>query len=280
MLIDTHFHTNVYENYEGALIKALNIMQESKILAVSNTVDIPSYRATLRISKKSPFILPAFGIHPQMAPDYIENLNTIQKYLDDALIYGEIGLDHVHITDKTQYPLQEKMLEFFFKNAKTQKKIVILHLDGAEEKGLDMIQEFSLKKVVVHGYCGSIETAKQMIDSGIYFSIGGNMINDKFKSLIPDEDWSRIQQIVKLVPNDLLLIETDGPCRTDPDASANSPRSMPDYVIETMKRVARLRGIKNEELEDITTKNFLKSIEDDYRLESYNSLIYSLFNSL
>lgn len=273
MIIDAHFHTNVYERYEGAIRTALHILQKSKILVVSNTCSVPEYKTTIKIAKKSPLILPTFGVHPQMAPEYIENLSSLQKYLDEALIYGEIGLDHVHITNKAQYPIQEKLLRLFFENAKKQNKLVILHLDGAEEKGLEIVKEYSLEKVVVHGYWGSEETAKKMIEAGIFFSVGGNMINEKFKSLIRDDDWIRVQNIIKIIPDELLLVETDGPSRTDPDTLPDAPRCMPNYIIESMKRVSKIRQTKFEELKQLTVKNFLGLIEDDYRFETFISLI-------
>jgi TatD DNase family protein len=273
MFIDTHFHTNVYERYENALDQALQLMARNKILVVSNSCDINEYEITLKIAKRSEFVLPCFGIHPQIAPDYIDKSDLISEYLDQALMFGEIGLDHIHVEDQSQYPIQEGILECFFQAAEHQGKIVILHLDGAEDRGLEIIQTFSLKKVIVHGYRGSLETLRKMLDLGIHISVGGNAIMDEFKPVIPLDDWNRVQQIVKQVSDDLLLVETDGPCRIAPDVSPDAPRSMPTYIRNTATKVANIREISVDELIHQVTDNFMKLIKDDKRLEAYISLI-------
>lgn len=273
MFIDTHFHMNVYERYENALDQALQLMAENKILVVSNSCDLDEYEVTLKIAERSEFVLPCFGIHPQMAPDYVDKLDSLSDYLDQALMFGEIGLDHTHVKDQSKYPIQEPILERFFQAAEHQGKIVILHLDGAEDRGLEIIQTFSLNKVIVHGYRGSLETLRKMHDLGIYFSVGGNVIMDKFRPVIPFDDWNRVQQIVKQVSDDLLLVETDGPCRIAPDVSHDAPRRMPIYIKDTVTKIASIREISVDELIHQVTDNFMKLIEDDKRLEAYASLV-------
>ena len=273
MFVDTHFHTNVYERYENALDQALQLMAENKILVVSNSCDLAEYKTTLKIAKRSEFVLPCFGIHPQVASDYVGKLDLLSDYLDQAPIFGEIGLDHIHVKDKSQYPKQEEILERFFQATEHQDKIVILHLDGAERRGLEMIQTFSVNKVIVHGYRGSLKTLRKMLDLGIHISVGGNAIMDEFKPVIPLGDWNRVQQIVKQIPDDLLLVETDGPCRTAPDVSSDAPRSMPTYIQNTVAKVANIRGISVDELIPQVIDNFMKLIQDDKRLEAYSFLI-------
>ncbi len=189
MFVDAHFHTNVYERWEGTLEVVLSIMRKHRIYALSATTDLDSYKSTLEIAKKSKFVIPCFGLHPQVALDYIDKLDSLKDHFEQAVAYSEIGLDRYHLKDESQYPAQEKLLEHFFTFAQKQNKLVVLHLDGAEEIGLEMIRNFSLKKVIVHGYKGSIQTLKEMIDYGCYFSVGGNIIMDKFKPVIEQEDW-------------------------------------------------------------------------------------------
>ncbi len=273
MYLDAHFHTIVYNRYEGSLDLALRLLKEEKILVISNSCTIPEYQDTLDIAKKSSFVLPAFGIHPQMAPEYINKIKSIQPYLDQSIVFGEIGLDHIHVTDSSQYPAQRKILEAFFKAAKEQNKIVFLHLDGAEEEGLKQIKKYKLDKAVVHGYRGSLETFYQLIEEGCYFSIGGNAIMEKFKPIIQPEDWERVQTIVKEIPNIQLLIESDGPCRTAPEVSWDAPRSMPTYIKDIVSTVASLRNTTTERLIDQTTHNFLKLIGEDKRLKNFKTLL-------
>ncbi|MFW9924349.1 MAG: TatD family hydrolase [Candidatus Thorarchaeota archaeon] len=269
MFIDSHFHTNVYDRYEGALEKAIRLLNEQKIFVLSNTVDLDSYNLTLKIADKTTNVIPCFGLHPQMAHEYVAQLNSLENYFDNALMFGEIGLDHYFIKDETQYPAQYELLEFFFEKAQKQSKIVILHLDGAEEKGLEMLQSYSLKNAIIHGYKGSLKTLQSFIDENYFISVGGNYIMEKFKPVISDEDWVNNQSIVKYIPDDLLLIESDGPCRTEPNPPQDALRSWPTYICDIYTQIGLLRGTNSEVLQAIATNNLLKLIKNDEKLAKY-----------
>jgi TatD DNase family protein len=255
-------------------------------------MDVNSYETTLRIAKRSGFVLPCFGIHPFAAFKYADKLNSLTDYLNQALVFGEIGLDHFCTHDSMRILAQQKVFELFLETAEKQDKIVIVHLVGAEEKGLETIQSFSLKKVivhgVVHGYGGSWETLREMADRGIHFSmkklrkmfdlgiifsLGGSGIMDNFRPVIPVNYWNVVQQIVKEVPDDLLLTETGGPCQTDPDAPPDS--SMPTFIKDVIAKIAQIRRTSVEELLRLVTANFMNLIENDKRLATYISLMQS-----
>ncbi|MCG3254311.1 MAG: TatD family hydrolase [Candidatus Heimdallarchaeota archaeon] len=103
MFLDSHFHTNVYNRYEGALEQALAILDEHKILVVSSSTDPDSYQQTLEIATKSKYVLPCFGIHPQVAHEYLNKLEELDDLFDQAIAFGEIGLDHYYLEDESQY---------------------------------------------------------------------------------------------------------------------------------------------------------------------------------
>ncbi len=269
MFIDSHFHTNVYNRFENALEQALAILDEHKILVVSSSTDPDSYQQTLEIATKSKYVLPCFGIHPQVAHEYLDKLDELDDLFNQAIAYGEIGLDHYYLQDESQYPAQYKLLEHFFSKAKGQNKLVVLHLDGAEEQGYEMIKKFSLQKVIIHGFKGSLETMKKLLDIGCYFSVGGNMILDEFKSEMTKDDWVLFQSIIEKIPSDRLLIETDGPCRTEPNPPEGAQRSMPTYIFKMIAKIASVRNLSQEKLVESTNKNFSRLIQDDELLEVF-----------
>ena len=263
----------MYNHYENALEQALAILDEHKILVVSSSTDPDSYQQTLEIASKSKFVLPCFGIHPQVAHEYLDKLDALNDLFDQAIAYGEIGLDHYYLKDESQYPAQYTLLEHFFTKARDQNKLVVLHLDGAEEQGYKLIKKFSLSKVIVHGYKGSLKTMKKLLDIGCYFSVGGNMILDAFRQEMMEDDWTLFQSIIKKIPSDRLLVETDGPCRTEPNPPEGAPRSMPDYIFKMIAKIASVREISSEQLLESTNNNFKQLIQNDEFLRSYGSLI-------
>ncbi len=273
MIIDSHFHTNVYLQYEDSLEKALQIANDKEILLLSNTIHTESYIQTLNLAKLSKNVIPCFGIHPMVAHEYNNNLKSIDPLIKEAVAFGEIGLDYHFLKDKSQYPAQHTILEYFFKAALEHEKLVILHLDGAEEQGYKLIREYSLPKVIIHGYKGSIDTLYELLDLGCYFSVGGNMIMEKFKNHIPPEEWARTIDIVRKIPKAQLLLETDGPCRKEPDTKSDTQKSMPDYIFEILQRVANLRGITEDSLKDSILTNFKSLVKKDTNLLSIFNLL-------
>lgn len=272
MNIDSHFHTNVYEQYEGLLEKALSILSKEKIIVLSQSVDPESYSNTLKIAKNSPYVFPFFGIHPQVASEFTARLESLESFFIDAIAFGEIGLDHMYVKDTTQYPEQQKLLEHFFEWAQKDNKLVNLHLDGAEEEGLALLQNFNLRKVIVHGYKGPLKTMNELLDFGCYFSVGGNMIMDKFQNIISKDDWILYHEIIKAIPNERLLVESDGPCRMEPNPPLGAYRSLPSYIFEVQNKIARIKSFSTSELKTLVNNNFSRLISHDKYLQSYTKL--------
>ncbi|MBN1330168.1 MAG: TatD family hydrolase [Candidatus Heimdallarchaeota archaeon] len=273
MIIDTHFHTNVYLDYVNTLEDALQLAAEKEIYLLSNTVNKESYVQTMDIAKLSKYVIPCFGIHPQIAHECLDTLHSLDLFFNEAIAFGEIGLDHYYVKDESQYPAQYTLLEHFFKIALDHEKLVILHLDGAEEQGLKLIKKYSLPKVIIHGYRGSISTIPDFLDYGCYFSVGGNMIMEKFKPFICVDEWKRIMQILIEIPNERILLETDGPCRMEPNADTSAPRGMPDYIFKTLQRVADIKGVSQEFLQKTCLTNFKTIIKNDFGLLSHFDLL-------
>jgi TatD DNase family protein len=273
LYIDAHFHCDIYTRYENALERALELLERHGILVVSSSTEPESYKQTLDIAEKSRHVLPCFGVHPQVAHKYLGRLDSLDELFNGAVAYGEIGLDHLHLKDESQYPAQYTVLKSFLGKARDQDKLVILHLDGAEEEGLELIRQFSLRRVIVHGYKGSLDTMKELLDSGCYFSVGGNMIMEKFKAHIPSDEWERSHAAVKKLPSDRLLVETDGPCRIEPSSPPGAPRRMPTYLFDVIAEIAEIRELAPEELVRSTNQNFKQLIEDNEHLIPYYNLI-------
>jgi TatD DNase family protein len=273
LYIDAHFHCDIYTHYENALERALELLERHKILVVSSSTDPESYEQTLEIAERSRQVLPCFGIHPQVAHEYLGRLDSLDELFNGAVAYGEIGLDHLHLKDESKYPAQYTVLKRFLGKARDQDKLVVLHLDGAEEEGLELIRQFSLPRVIVHGYKGSLDTMQGLLDSGCYFSVGGNMIMEKFKAHISSDEWERSRAAVKKIPSDRLLFETDGPCRIEPGSPPSAPRRMPTYLFDVIAEIAEIREAVPEELVRSTIQNFKQLIEDDEHLVPfYNSI--------
>lgn len=200
MLIDAHTHLDRYlfKRFGEDITPILKQIEKYKILTISNSMDLTSYMTNRRISRKSKYIVPAFGIHPWNAYRYVDKTDLVQKLIRESKIIGEIGLDHSFVKDKGKYPSQRKIFELFL--SKTKNKIISLHTKGAEKDVLDLLRTYGNNRVIIHWYSGSLDILEEMTEEGYYFSTSPEI---KFSD--------HIKKIVKEIPLDHILTETDNP---------------------------------------------------------------------
>ena len=256
MLVVVHNHFTYYnEDTDRALVD----MRENGVLMVSVSIDLPSYEETLKVAKRSELILPAFGVHPINAHEHMSQLPEIRKLTDEALMLGEIGLDRMWTEDSSHFPAQEKLLETFLESAQQNDKVVILHVAGAEAEVLSMLDSFSIRKAIIHDYYGPVKLVERIIDSNLHFAFDRSYL-EEYKPEI--KGWQERLGIVSMIPDDLFLIETDGPNKP--------PRRMPFEALQIVaERIAELRGTTPEEIIAGASENFTKLISDDDKLAHF-----------
>jgi len=245
MLVDAHSHLDRYllcKRFGGDIYPVLQQLEEQKILTISNSMDITSYRTNCRIAKKCKYVIPVFGIHPWNAHRYVNKTELVEKLIDKTEIVGEIGLDYYYVKDKSKYPAQRKILSLFL--SKSGKKIVSIHTKGAEEEILDLLRKYENEKVVIHWFSGDLDVLREMISEGYYFSI------------VPEVKSSKhIREIVKNIPLKQLLTETDNP---GGPASYLGEKGMPILIRIVIEEVAKIKGESAEQIENTVKDNFVR----------------------
>lgn len=260
MLVDVHNH---FSYYQEDIERALKDIRENGVLMVSVSTDFPSYNDTLELAKRSELILPAFGIHPMVAHEHMNQLDLIRKTANDALMLGEIGLDRKWTKDASQYFSQELLLETFLESAQKLDTIMILHVAGAEKKVLSMLENYSIRNAIIHDYYGPIDLVEKIIDTNLYFAFDRSYL----ESYTPEiYGWMERLEIVSMIPDDLFLIETDGPNKP--------PRRMPFEALQIVaERIAELRNTTVEEITSQSTKNLITLVKNDPRLSKYATIL-------
>ena len=246
MLIDAHAHLN---RYDELIDKALNEVDSYRIFTVSNSMDPQSYKENLELAEKCRYILPTFGIHPWVAHEYVHKLIDFDESIENSPMLGELGLDYYFVKDKTLYPDQRKLLEYFLAKASDMNKIVNLHTKGAEEDILKLLEKYEIKRAIIHWYSGPVKTMKKLLDKGYYFTVGVELLFTE-----------HIRKISRNIPDELLLSETDNPGGYEWLAGTNG---MPGVLQEVVLELARLRKIEYEECERMIQRNFETMIEGD-----------------
>ncbi len=213
--------------------------------------------ATERLARMPlPFVVvPAFGVHPwyvrHLPTDWFE---TLEACLDrnPVAVLGEVGLDG--ILDDIPVELQEKVLVRQLELAERLRRPVVLHGARAWGRLIDVLKPRArrLPGFVTHGYGGSAEILKQILNMGGYVSFAGSVCNLRAE---------KIRAAAREIPDSQLLVETDSPDIFPPGGrpaaiGANGkPLNQPANLARILEEVAALRGITPEALSDITGAN-------------------------
>jgi TatD DNase family protein len=215
------------------------------------------WEATQRLTQTPlPFVLvPAFGVHPwyvrHLPPDWFE---LLEAYLDQnpVAVIGEIGLDGV--LDDVPLALQEKVFVRQLAFADQVRRPVVLHGARAWGRLVEVLKPYARKLpgFVAHGFGGSAEILKQMLNLGGYVSFAGSVCNPKAE---------KIRAAAREIPDSQLLLETDAPDMFPPGGvpaaiGANGkPLNQPANLTRVLQEVAALRGTTPEALSDLTCAN-------------------------
>ena len=242
MLIDTHAHLDSLEGLEDAIIRAEK-ENVGRIVAVSSNL-ASSYR-TSELGEEIENVYTAVGIHPHDASEYSEDaLAEIAKIAKGRKVVaiGETGLDY-HYMNSTEEE-QKRSFRNQIRLAKKMMLPVVVHIRDAHDDVLEIIKDEQAWETmgVIHCYTGDYETARKYLDQGFYISFSG---------IVTFKKSTEIQETARSIPLDKILIETDSPYLA-PVPKRGKPNE-PSYVRYVAEKIAELRNISIEKVEEETT---------------------------
>jgi TatD DNase family protein len=253
MFVDAHAHVDRYDLVDRqALGSALAEITQNGILTISNSMDLASYKRNLEISEMCSLVLPTFGVHPWNAAEYADRLDDLAETVEQSPMLGEIGLDHYFVQDISTFSAQRRVLEFFLDAAREQEKIISLHTKGAESEVLEFLKKYDIPRVIVHWYSGPLDILREMVDRGVYLTIGIEVLTSE-----------HIQTIAQEIPSRQLLTETDNP--GGPKGFLGKPGT-PVLVKDVVRGVAAARTTTTESIIQTVQANMLELIRHDQRL--------------
>ena len=262
MLIDAHSHL---DGYTEGLESALQEISQHRILTISNSMGLPSYQRNLEIAGSCDLVLPTFGVHPWNAPEYVDRLGALQKSIDQTPMIGEIGLDYHWVRDASRYAAQMKVFEYFLTAARQQRKIVNVHTKGAEKEVLRLLRSYNIRRAIIHWYSGPLDVLHAMIDYGLYFTVGVEVLTSQ-----------QIQVMVRDLPSEQLLTETDNPGGQE---WLTGDSGMPLLIKDVIQKLAELKKVSTQAIVDTVRTNFVRLIRDDPWLSNSCGSIFGLAES-
>lgn len=274
-LIDVHCHLN-HEDFKNNLDEVIDRAKKAgvKIIIVSGTSP-EGNQEVFKLSEKYPDIIKvSYGIYPidalglgcdeaglpehQGPIDLDKEFETIRQNLDKIISVGEVGMDFYW--DQEHHQKQKENFRKIVKFVKSIKKPILIHSRKAEAECIEILEEEigrkEIKKdgnggidveteipVIMHCFSGKKSLRSKAEELGYYFSIPPHIIKaSNFQSLVKKTDLKR------------LLTETDAPWLSPFPNQKNEPA----FVTETIKKIAEIKGISEEEVAKQVWENYEK----------------------
>jgi len=245
MLFDTHAHLNdpVFDQDRDALIAGLP--EQGVGLVMNPGCSYENSLQAIEIAEKYPFVYAAVGTHPDTAQEVNEELIDRYRKLcshEKVKAIGEIGVDYYYETIPRQIQLQAFRLQMEL--ARETGLPVIIHERDAHDDGMRMVKEFPDVTGVFHCYSGSAEMARQLVNMGWYIG---------FTGVLTFKNARKAVETAQSIPLDRIVLETDCPFMAP--EPFRGKRNHPGYLYRMAERLAELRGLSVEEIQEITTQN-------------------------
>ncbi|OSB19159.1 hypothetical protein B2H94_08645 [Clostridium sporogenes] len=194
-LIDTHFHLDYYRNHKE-VYNGINKLKQYT-LCVTNQPEV--FESCIDIYKTTKYIKFALGYNPKITGEIAFNKKSFLRNLDRTKYIGEVGLDFNNKYQNMKSS-QIKNFNFICEQASEHNKLMTVHCNKAEQELYNIIKRNNNRKVILHWYSGNLFWIEKFLELGCYFSINANMVKSK-----------KGMQLIKSMPLDKLLIESDGP---------------------------------------------------------------------
>jgi TatD DNase family protein len=266
MLTDTHCHLDFNKfdaDRDSVIERALETGVERLLIP---GLDLESSQAAIRLAESHPAIYAAIGFHPtdldKFSEKAFENLRKLSEH-PRVVAIGEIGIDYYWVKEREERAFQIEILRRQLDFAASVNKPVIIHMREEEDAwvgqaSIDLIRilrewhqrlvaeshPLAEKPGVLHSFNGNLETAQNALDLNFYIGVTGP---------VTYKNAEEKRQIIRQLPLERLLIETDSPFLTP--VPHRGKRNEPAFVAYIADKIAEIHMTTREQGAKITTSS-------------------------
>lgn len=255
MIIDSHCHPQ-FPQYDKDREEMIKRTLDAGIQMICVGTDLEMSKKAIELAHKHEGIWATVGLHPNDNLNEGFNEAAYEQLLKEnkVVAMGEIGLDYYRTAEPEDQKFQKERFEKQLELADKLSKTLILHCRDARAGSTgkaypqmaDILKNgYAKNGGVVHSYTGNLEEAKRFLNLDFYLGFNGIITFAR-----------QYDEVVKYVPLDRILLETDAPYLTP--EPYRGQRNEPLYVIEVAKKIALLRGDEVENVVRIITENTKK----------------------
>jgi TatD DNase family protein len=248
-LVDSHCHLDheQFDEDREAVIERARHAGVGRMLVVGTGEGPPDLKAGIRLAERYPFLYATAGVHPHDASKAsAETFDRMRELLahPKVVALGEIGLDYHY--DFSPRAVQRSVFVEQLRLAGLSGKPIVIHTREAWNDTVEILREhWGGMGGIMHCFTGGTGEAQQALEMGFYLSFGGVVTFPKADS---------VRQAAAVTPDDRLLVETDAPYLAP--VPQRGKRNEPAFLVETVRKLAELRGTSPEELAITTSRNF------------------------
>jgi TatD DNase family protein len=248
MLVDSHCHLDFADFGEerDAVIARARAAGIATMLTICTRLD--QFAEVRTLAETDPQIWCSVGVHPHEAADHGDlaagQLAALSEY-ERVVGIGETGLDFHY--DLSPRDVQQRVFRAHVAASHATGLPLIVHAREADDAIARILDEERPPPGVLHCFSSGRALAETALALGFYISISG---------IVTFRNAEDLRAIVRDVPLDRLLVETDAPYLAP--VPYRGRRNEPAYVAATAAAVAALKGISPEALAAHTTGNFFR----------------------
>jgi TatD DNase family protein len=248
-LIDSHAHIQGPEydvDREAVLARAQQAGLEM-IVVIGGAGDLSSNAAAVSLAESHPALYATVGMHPHDARTVgareLDRLQDLTRH-ERVIAIGETGLDFYY--NHSPRDVQRDIFSVFIHMARNTRLPLVVHERDAQSEAVDLLRLEGGGDVrgVIHCFTGEYEAARRYLDLGFYLSFAG---------IITFKNAEVLRDVVRRMPLDRMLLETDSPYLTP--VPHRGKRNEPAFVRLVAETVARIKEIPVNEVAGATSAN-------------------------
>ncbi|XP_032803963.1 deoxyribonuclease TATDN3 isoform X3 [Petromyzon marinus] len=234
-LVDCHCHMTA-EDFDADIAEVIEKAKKAGLVALVSVAEHHGeFARILELSERFPgFVLPCLGVHPVQGSPCQPRSATL-----------EVGLDFSPRVAKTEQDKQGQR-EVLSRQVALALRLDLplnVHSRSAGRPTIQLLKEQGAQNVLLHAFDGRPSVAMEGIQAGYFFSIPPSIVRSEQK-----------EKLVKQLPLEYLVLETDSPAL----GPVKQTRNEPSNIVVSCEYVARVKGVSVEHVAQVTTANALR----------------------
>ena len=267
MLTDTHCHLDFHQFHEDRDAVIRRAVEAGVMRILIPALEFESSSAIIHLAGSHPNLFAAVGFHPTDLDTWndssIHDVLQLARSAEKIVAVGEIGLDYYWVKELDKRAQQRSVLKRQLELAQELNRPAVIHMREENDAwfgqaSLDLLEvltewhnqlradnhPLAAKPGVLHSFNGNLETAQSAIALGFYIGVTGPVTYKNAEGK---------RNIIRQLPLDKLLIETDAPFLTP--VPHRGKRNEPAFVAYIADKIAEIHMKTREQIAEITSAN-------------------------